>query len=79
MTAVATEGHLKFATQLREVLATYEKQKDLILLGAYEKGADPRVDYAIEMIEPVTQFLKQGIGERAGFQDTVQRLTKLFA
>jgi flagellar protein export ATPase FliI len=79
MSTVAEERHRKLAMQLREVLATYEKQKDLILLGAYEKGADPRVDYAIEMIERVTAFLKQGVGEPAPFEDTLKRLTRLFA
>jgi FliI/YscN family ATPase len=47
MSAVADNEHRRAATRMREVLAIYEKQKDLILLGAYQQGADPRVDYAI--------------------------------
>jgi flagellar protein export ATPase FliI len=79
MSTVAGESHKKLATRLREVVATYEKQKDLILLGAYEKGTDPRVDYAIGMIDRVTEFLKQGVSEPAPFEDTLKRLTRLFA
>ena len=78
MSAVADPEHRKAAGKMREVLATYEKQKDLILLGAYEKGSDARVDYAIEKIEEITAFLKQGTRERVGFPDTVAGLKKMF-
>ncbi len=79
MSAVADSEHRKIANRMREVVATYEKQKDLILIGAYEKGADPRVDYAIEMIDRINSFLKQETGEKVSFEETVQRLKEMFA
>jgi flagellar protein export ATPase FliI len=79
MSAVAGEGHKSSARKLRETLATYEKQKDLILLGAYERGSDPRVDFAIAKIHEVEEFLKQGTHERASIGDTVVRMEAMFA
>jgi flagellar protein export ATPase FliI len=79
MSAVVSKEHSAAAARLREVLATYEKNKDLILIGAYEKGSDQRVDYAIRMLDRVNQFLKQGTHEKAALADTAQALEELFA
>ena len=64
---------------LRETLATYEKQRDLILLGAYQYGTDPKVDYAIDKIEEVESFLKQRTEDASPFEETVQMLVEMFA
>ncbi|HBY58819.1 MAG TPA: EscN/YscN/HrcN family type III secretion system ATPase, partial [Solibacterales bacterium] len=77
MTAVAPAEHVKAATRLRGLLAAYEKQKDLILLGAYQKGSDRRVDEAIGAIDGIRGFLKQGTREPAPFAETVARLEKV--
>ncbi|HSP06145.1 MAG TPA: type III secretion system ATPase SctN [Acidobacteriota bacterium] len=78
MEGIAEERHKKAARKLREVLATYEKQRDLILIGAYQKGSDPRVDYAINKIDEVNKFLQQGLYEKQSFGDCVDALCKLF-
>jgi type III secretion protein N (ATPase) len=78
MEAIAEDRHKKAARKLREILATYTKQKDLILIGAYQKGSDPRVDYAIQKIDEVNQFLQQGLYEKDSFGDCVDKLCKLF-
>jgi ATP synthase in type III secretion protein N len=78
MSTVAEAEHQKLASRMREVLATYEKQKDLILIGAYQKGADPRVDYAITMIDRINDFLRQSTKEKITFEETVKRLKDLF-
>jgi FliI/YscN family ATPase len=77
MTTVASADHCRAAEQVREVLATYEKQRDLILLGAYQHGTDRRVDFAIDNIDAVQGFLKQGTQEKADFQETLSRVNKL--
>jgi ATP synthase in type III secretion protein N len=79
MTAVAEPDHRQAAARLRDVLATYEKQKDLILIGAYEKGSDPRVDYALRMIDKVNGYLRQETTARAPFQQAVAGLKQMFA
>ncbi|MBI1790239.1 MAG: flagellar protein export ATPase FliI [Acidobacteria bacterium] len=78
MSAVSDKEHRRCAGKMREVLATYEKNKDLIILGAYQKGSDPRVDYAIDRIEEVIGFLKQSTDERVEAKDTIARLKKMF-
>jgi flagellar protein export ATPase FliI len=78
MEGIAEEKHKKAARKLREILATYEKQRDLILIGAYQKGSDPRVDYAIAKIDEVNNFLQQGLYEKMSFQQCVEGLCKLF-
>ncbi|MDX2153466.1 MAG: type III secretion system ATPase SctN [Bryobacteraceae bacterium] len=77
MTAVAPPEHVKAAMRLRGLLAAYEKQRDLILLGAYQKGSDRRVDEAIASIDAIRTFLRQGTREPAPFAETIARLEKI--
>lgn len=77
MTAVTTEEHRDSALHLRKLLATYEKQKDLILLGAYERGSDRQVDAAIAAIDDIQGFLKQGQFEKAPMTETLTRLQEM--
>jgi type III secretion protein N (ATPase) len=79
MSGIASPDHKQAAAKLREVLATYEKQRDLILLGAYQYGTDPKTDYAIDKIEAVEDFLRQSTEENDNFEETIQRLCSLFA
>src|SRR5262249_28720882 len=78
MSTVTDPEHQKLAARVREVLATYEKQKDLILIGAYQKGSDPRVDHAIAMIDRINDFLKQSMKEKNTLEETVKRLRQIF-
>jgi len=78
MSAVTDREHRQVATRLRETLATYEKNRDLILIGAYEQGSDPRVDDAIDKIERVNAFLKQETGEKISFEETAASLKEIF-
>ena len=79
MTGIVEPHHKKAAAKLREVLATYEKQRDLIILGAYQYGTDPATDYAIDKIEEVEQFLRQGTNDYDDFEETIKKLVALFA
>lgn len=75
---VASKEHVAASAKLREVLATYEKEKDLILIGAYKRGSDPKVDFAIDRIDAVNNYLKQSTTEKIRFDDAVNQLIKLF-
>jgi len=77
MTAVASPDHLKVAQKMKELIATYEKNRDLILLGAYKRGSDPRVDEALEKYPAIEAFLKQGTHEKDSFETTLQRARAL--
>jgi type III secretion protein N (ATPase) len=79
MNSIVTKEHRRAASKLRETLATYEKQRDLILLGAYQYGTDPRTDYAIDKYDAIIDFLKQDTHENTPFEETVQRLIDMFS
>jgi flagellar protein export ATPase FliI len=78
MDNIIVQPHLDAARKLREVISTYDKEKDLILIGAYEEGADPRVDYAIQKIDAVNNYLKQKVAEKFTFDQTVAQLKAVF-
>lgn len=78
MANIVSEDHNYAARKLKEVSANYEKERDLILIGAYESGSNPAVDYAIEMIEDVNEFLKQRTDEKVELVDGVDQLIALF-
>jgi type III secretion protein N (ATPase) len=78
MANITSESHLEAARKLREVLATYEAQRDLILIGAYKKGTDPRTDYALSKLNAVNGFLQQGTHEHSSSNTSIAQLQKLF-
>jgi type III secretion protein N (ATPase) len=77
MSAVADPAHRAAAGRLRELLAAYERQRDLILLGAYQRGSDPTTDEAIARLDRINAFLGQRTDEAAPFDDTLARLRAL--
>ncbi|MGC8863688.1 MAG: EscN/YscN/HrcN family type III secretion system ATPase, partial [Armatimonadota bacterium] len=79
MPDVASADHLAAAATLRDVLATYRSAEDLINIGAYVQGTNPKIDYAVSRIDKVNSFLKQQVSEPAPYGDTVNRLKALFA
>ncbi|HPQ69733.1 MAG TPA: FliI/YscN family ATPase [bacterium] len=78
MPDVVQPQQMQWAGWLREILAIYSQAEDLINIGAYEKGANPRIDYAIEVIEDLRAFLRQGIAERVTMHDTLVGIAQIF-
>lgn len=74
MTNVANNDHQRLAQKLREVLAIYRDAEDLINIGAYKPGANPKIDKAIKVIDPVNAFLRQRIDERTDMTKTLREL-----
>ena len=68
----------KYAGKLKETLATYRKAEDLINIGAYVSGSNPKIDYAIEMFEKIDSYLKQDIDQTTNFDDSISQLAQLF-
>jgi type III secretion protein N (ATPase) len=79
MSAVADGEHKAAAARVRELMAAYERQRDLILLGAYQRGSDPHTDQAIARIDAIHAFLRQSTSEAASLSDTRRRLLALAA
>ncbi len=77
MTAVAEAPHRAAAARLREWLAAHERHRDLIVLGAYERGSDAATDAALARWDALTAFLRQATDEAAPFAETRDRLLEL--
>jgi len=61
----------------REIISTYEDMAELIRLGAYRRGADPKVDEAIEVYPKIEQFLAQKPREKTGLAEGYQMLAQV--
>jgi flagellum-specific ATP synthase len=56
------------------MMAVYKDAEDLISVGAYKNGNNPKIDKAIKLIEPINQFLIQGINEGELFNNTLEKM-----
>ena len=79
MPDITEPAHMDSARALKELLSLYRNAEDLINLGAYRSGSNPRLDLAVSMMDPITQFLRQGISERADLATSLQGLDQLVA
>lgn len=78
MSSIATAKHKSFAGKLKNVLATYAEAEDLINIGAYKPGSNPNIDFAIEKIDAVNNFLQQSTEDKFSFEDTVMLMSGIF-
>ncbi len=78
MSEVVPEEIVNLAAQARDTIATYRDAEDLITIGAYKPGQNPRVDRAVKLIDKVTTFLKQRSGEKVSMEDTWKQLAAIF-
>jgi len=67
-------AHLAAAQKVREAMAAYEESKDLIELGAYVAGTNPRLDAAVRLQPEITEFLRQDTSSDAALSDSIGRL-----
>jgi len=75
---IVPKEHLALIGKLKEVLANYKKNELLIKIGEYKRGADKMGDFAIDYIDKVNNFLKQGVDEKCSWSETLQLLKALF-
>ena len=77
MPEVTSKEHRQAAGKLRNLLAVYKKNEDLINIGAYVKGSDPNCDKAIQMMDNINLFLQQEVGQKFIYEQTIEELIKL--
>lgn len=70
--------HKEQASQIRNLLSTYKEAEDLINIGAYVKGSNPKIDKAIAYSDRLNDFLCQGINEHVSWQQNQELLQQLF-
>ncbi len=77
MPNIITEDHKKIANTIKTILSAYKDAEDLINIGAYQKGSNHEIDIAIDKIEQINDFLKQGTYETVSFPETIEKMGKI--
>jgi flagellum-specific ATP synthase len=77
MTEITAPEHKKAAANVRNLLAVYQKNIDLINIGAYVEGTDEKIDRAVKLIDEINAFLCQSINEQTSFDETIARLLEI--
>jgi flagellum-specific ATP synthase len=79
MHEIVAPAHFASARQFRQVLSTYQQHRDLVAIGAYQRGSDPRVDQAIALWPSMQQFLQQDVRERVDLAASLTALDGIIA
>lgn len=77
MVEIVSPKHRALASKLRDILSVYEKNEDLLSIGAYKAGTNPRLDYAISKIDQINAFLMQGINESFSYDESLHQLESI--
>lgn len=77
MPTVVPPEHMAAAMKLRQMMATYTENEDLISVGAYQRGSNPEIDISIQMRDPINRFLQQSRDDPTSFAQTQQTLRQL--
>ena len=79
MSAIATPEHKEAAAKMRKILAMYRENKDLIDVGMYQPGTNPKLDIAIEMMPQINAFLQQRTSDSVNMQNTIDTLINMMS
>ena len=77
MVNIVDEEHREVASKLRDILSVYAKNEDLISIGAYKSGTNPKLDFAISKIDKVNEFLMQKIEENFSKEEIFQKMKEI--
>ena len=77
MTDIVSQEHREMAARIRDVMGIYEKNLDLVSIGAYKAGTNPKLDYALSKIDGIQQFLMQGTEEGFSYEEDLQLMRNL--
>ena len=78
MPDITSEEHFNLMRRFRELLTTYTTAEDLINIGAYVKGSNPKIDTAISKIDRIIDYIKQGLYEKVEYEDSISALKAIF-
>jgi len=74
---ISSEANMRAAGAVRDMMSAYREAQDLIQVGAYAAGSDPRVDIAVAANPHIEAFLKQRVNEGTSLEDARRKLTML--
>ena len=78
MTSLITTQQFAIVRRFKQNLSRYQRNRDLIAVGAYAAGNDPQLDEAIARYPRLEAFLQQDVGENIGYEDAVNQLRASF-
>ncbi|PWC17415.1 flagellar protein export ATPase FliI [Brenneria corticis] len=78
MTSLIDESHYATVRQFKQLLSSYQRNRDLVSVGAYAAGSDPMLDKAIRLYPQMEAFLQQGMFERSNYDEACQALETIF-
>jgi flagellum-specific ATP synthase len=76
---IMPESQLELARRFRQITALYEHNRDLITIGAYQRGSDPRIDGAIARWPQIESYLRQDMRERVSLAHSTSQLAATMA
>ena len=79
MSSIASPEHKEAAAKMRALLSIYRENKDLIDVGMYVSGTNPKLDIAIEMMPKINAFLQQRTTDSVNMQNTIDTLVNMMA
>lgn len=77
MNEIVSPEHMKAAAAIRARMSAYYENFDLISIGAYKSGTNAKIDDAIENIDKIDAFLRQGVDEKVSFEKTYGQMMEL--
>jgi flagellum-specific ATP synthase len=79
MPDIVSEGHMKNAREVLKVVSEYRVNEDLINIGAYSKGSNSKIDFAIDRISAIEDFIRQTPDEKYSFEESLERMKLLLS
>ena len=77
MIDVVSKGHYDLSMKFKDILATYKSAEDLINIGAYTRGSNPKIDQAIQKYDLMVPYLRQGITESVDWRTSMNALKNI--
>lgn len=77
MNEIVSPEHKSTANEIKKVMAVYKEAEDLINIGAYVRGSNEKIDYAMDVIDRITDFLMQGAYENYSFKEVMDQMQKV--
>lgn len=77
MTEIVSPEHRALASKIRDIMGIYEKNADLVAIGAYKPGTNAKLDQALQKIDQINEFLMQGVNESFSYEQCVELMRKL--
>lgn len=77
MPNICSKEHINMSNEIKDILATYREAEDLINIGAYKMGSNPKIDRAISIIDQIHDFLKQDKDSNYTFEEIIEMIKNI--